>query len=103
MGLGFAMSEEIVLDEKGRMRNNYLLDYRIPTPLDTPPISPILIETIDPIGPFGAKGVGEMATIGTPDALVSAVHDAVGVWVTDLPVTPEKILLALKKKKKEGE
>jgi carbon-monoxide dehydrogenase large subunit len=44
-----------------------------------------------------------MATIGTPDALVSAVHDAVGVWVTDLPVTPEKILLALKKKKKEGE
>ena len=99
MGLGFAMSEEIVLDEKGRMRNNYLLDYRIPTPLDTPPISPILIETIDPIGPFGAKGVGEMATIGTPDALVSAVHDAVGVWVTDLPVTPEKILLTLKKKK----
>ena len=103
MGLGFAMSEEILLDEKGRMRNNYLLDYRIPTPLDTPPISPILIETIDPIGPFGAKGVGEMATIGTPDALVSAVYDAVGVWVTDLPVTPEKILLALKKKKKEGE
>ena len=99
MGLGFAMSEEIVLDEKGRMRNNYLLDYRIPTMLDTPPISPILIETIDPIGPFGAKGVGEMATIGTPDALVSAVHDAVGVWVTGLPVTPEKILLALKKKK----
>jgi CO/xanthine dehydrogenase Mo-binding subunit len=103
MGLGFAMSEEIVLDEKGRMRNNYLLDYRIPTPLDTPPISPILIETIDPIGPFGAKGVGEMATIGTPDALVSAVYDAVGVWVPDLPVTPEKILLALKKKKKEKE
>jgi len=101
MGLGFAMSEEIVLDEKGRMRNNYLLDYRIPTPLDTPPISPILIETIDPIGPFGAKGVGEMATIGTPDALVSAVYDAVGVWIPDLPITPEKILLALKKKKNE--
>ncbi|MBI5585429.1 MAG: molybdopterin-dependent oxidoreductase, partial [Deltaproteobacteria bacterium] len=97
MGLGFALSEEIVLDEKGRMRNNYLLDYRIPTALDTPPISPILIETIDPVGPFGAKGVGEMATIGTPDALVSAVHDAVGVWVTNLPVTPEKILLTLKK------
>jgi 4-hydroxybenzoyl-CoA reductase alpha subunit len=103
MGLGFAMSEEIVLDEKGRMRNNYLLDYRIPTILDTPPISPILVETIDPIGPFGAKGVGEMATIGTPDALVSAVHDAVGVWIPDLPVTPEKILLALKKKKTKKE
>jgi CO/xanthine dehydrogenase Mo-binding subunit len=99
MGLGFAMSEEIVLDDQGRMRNNYLLDYRIPTALDTPPISPILVETIDPLGPFGAKGVGEMATIGTPDALVSAVYDAVGVWVTDLPVTPEKILLTLKKEK----
>lgn len=99
MGLGFAMSEEIVLDQKGRMRNNYLLDYRVLTPLDMPPVSPLLVESNDPVGPYGAKGLGEMATIGTPDALVSAVYDAVGVWVTDLPITPEKILLALKKKK----
>ncbi|UCB48182.1 MAG: molybdopterin-dependent oxidoreductase [Deltaproteobacteria bacterium] len=99
MGLGFAMSEEIVLDDVGRMKNNYLLDYRTLTSLDMPPVSPILVETNDPIGPFGAKGVGEMATIGTPDALVSAVAAATGLFLTDLPITPEKVLLALKRKK----
>jgi 4-hydroxybenzoyl-CoA reductase alpha subunit len=99
MGLGFAMSEEIVLDDLGRMKNNYLLDYRTLTALDMPPVSSILVETNDPIGPFGAKGVGEMATIGTPDALVSAVAAATGLFITDLPITPEKVLLALKRKK----
>jgi CO/xanthine dehydrogenase Mo-binding subunit len=98
MGLGFAMSEEIALDDVGRMKNNYLLDYRVLTSLDMPPVSPILVETNDPVGPFGAKGVGEMATIGTPDALVSAVAGATGLFITDLPITPEKVLLALKKK-----
>lgn len=101
MGLGFAMSEEIVLDDVGRMKNNYLLDYRTLTSLDMPPVSSILVETNDPIGPYGAKGVGEMATIGTPDALVSAVAGATGLFLTDLPITPEKVLLALKKKKSE--
>jgi 4-hydroxybenzoyl-CoA reductase alpha subunit len=99
MGLGFATSEEIVLDDVGRMKNNYLLDYRTLTSLDMPPVSSILVETNDPIGPFGAKGVGEMATIGTPDALVSAVAEATGLFITDLPITPEKVLLALKRKK----
>jgi 4-hydroxybenzoyl-CoA reductase alpha subunit len=101
MGLGFAMSEEILLDEIGRMKNNYLLDYRALGPLDMPPVKSILVESDDPIGPYGAKGVGEMATIGTPDAFVSAVYDAAGVWVTDLPVTPEKIFMSLKSKKKK--
>jgi len=100
MGLGFAMSEEILLDEKGRMKNNYMLDYRVLGAVDMPPVSSILVESDDPIGPYGAKGVGEMATIGTPDAFVSAIYDAVGVWITDLPVTPEKVFMALKSKKK---
>ncbi|NQU15054.1 MAG: molybdopterin-dependent oxidoreductase, partial [Desulfobacteraceae bacterium] len=98
MGLGFAMSEDMVLDDEGRMKNNYLLDYRMLTSLDMPPVSIILVETNDPVGPFGAKGVGEMATIGTADAFVSAVQKATGLFLTDLPVTPEKVLLALKKK-----
>jgi len=98
MGLGFAMSEDIILDDQGRMKNHYLLDYRVLTSLDMPPVTPILVETNDPVGPFGAKGVGEMATIGTPDAFVSAVQQATGLFITDLPVTPEKVLLALKKK-----
>jgi len=97
MGLGFAMSEDMVLDDIGRMKNKYLLDYRVLTSLDMPPVSSILVETNDPVGPFGAKGVGEMATIGTPDAFVSAVAGATGLFITDLPVTPEKVLLALKK------
>ena len=98
MGLGFAMSEEIVLDDVGRMKNNYLLDYRVLTALDMPPVSSILVETDDRAGAFGAKGVGEMATIGTPDALVSAVASATGLYITDLPITPEKVLMGLKRK-----
>jgi CO/xanthine dehydrogenase Mo-binding subunit len=78
-----------------------LLDYRALGPVDMPPVSSILIESDDPIGPYGAKGVGEMATIGTPDAFVSAVYDAVGVWVTDLPATPEKIFMSLRSKRKK--
>jgi len=99
MGLGMASSEEIILNEKGGMANNQFLDYRVLTPLDMPPITPILVETDDPIGAFGAKGVGEMAMIGTAEAFVSAVHAAAGVWVQKLPVTPEKVLMALKEKK----
>jgi len=99
MGLGMASSEEIVLDDKGWMVNNQFLDYRVLTPLDMPPITPILVETNDPVGAFGAKGLGEMAMIGTAEAFVSAVHAAAGVWVQKLPVTPEKVLLAMKEKR----
>jgi len=98
MGLGYALSEEIVLDETGRMRNNSLLDYRIPTALDMPRVFPILVELDDPNGPYGAKGMAEMATIGMPEALMAAVHEATGIWIKDLPITPEKVLLALKRK-----
>jgi CO/xanthine dehydrogenase Mo-binding subunit len=99
MGLGYALMEEIVLDQKGEMVNDHLIDYKILTPLDMPPIESIIVESMDPIGPFGAQGVGEMATIGTPDAVSAAIHDAVGVWVTELPLTSEKVWMALKKKK----
>jgi 4-hydroxybenzoyl-CoA reductase alpha subunit len=102
MGLGYALMEEIVLDQKGEVVNDHLIDYKILTPLDMPPIESIIIESRDPIGPFGAKGVGEMATIGTPEAVSTAIHDAVGVWVTDLPLTSEKVWMALKKKGEEG-
>jgi CO/xanthine dehydrogenase Mo-binding subunit len=80
------------------MVNNQFLDYRVLTPLDMPPVTPILVETNDPIGAFGAKGVAEMAMIGTAEAFVSAVHSAAGVWVQKLPVTPEKVFFALRGK-----
>jgi putative selenate reductase molybdopterin-binding subunit len=98
MGLGYALMEELVLDQKGKVVNDHLIDYKTLTPLDMPPIESIIVESNDPIGPFGAKGVGEMATIGTPEAVSAAVHDAAGVWVTDLPLTSEKVWMALKKK-----
>jgi CO/xanthine dehydrogenase Mo-binding subunit len=97
MGLGMASSEEIILNEKGGMANNQFLDYRVLTPLDMPPITPILVETHDPIGAFGAKGIGEMAMIGTAEAFISALNDATGIWVNKLPATPEKVLMAVKR------
>ena len=99
MGLGMASSEEIILDQRGWMANNQFLDYRVLTPLDMPPVKSILVETDDPVGAFGAKGLGEMAMIGTADAFVAAVHDAAGVWIQTLPATPEKVLLAMKREK----
>jgi CO/xanthine dehydrogenase Mo-binding subunit len=98
MGLGLAMSEEILLDEIGRMRNDNFLDYRTLTSMDMPPVSSILVESNDPLGPFGAKGLAEMALFGVPEGLAAAVYDAAGVWIKELPITPEKVLLALKKK-----
>ncbi len=101
MGLGYAMSEEILLDETGRMRNANFLDYHMPTALDMPLVFPILVELDDPNGPYGAKGMAEMATIGMPEALMGAVHQATGVWIKTLPITPEKILFTLRKRKEE--
>jgi CO/xanthine dehydrogenase Mo-binding subunit len=63
-----------------------------------PPIEPILIESIDPNGPFGAKGVGEPALVSTAAAIANAIYDAVGVSIKSLPITPDKILAALEEK-----
>ena len=60
------------------------------------------ILTDDPVGPFGAKEVGEGFIVSTPAAIGNAIHDATGVWVTDLPITPERIFKALKEKEKKG-
>jgi CO/xanthine dehydrogenase Mo-binding subunit len=98
MGLGYTLTEEIMLDPTGRMVNDHLVDYKILTTLDMPPVESIIVEPSDPIGPFGAKGVGEMAIIGTTEAISAAIHDAAQVWVKDPPFTPEKVWAALQKK-----
>jgi 4-hydroxybenzoyl-CoA reductase alpha subunit len=97
MGLGYGLNEELVL-EKGKMLNPNFADYALPTALDMPPIDPIIVETIDPEGPFGAKGVAEPANNPTAPAIANAVYDAVGVRIKDLPITAEKVLKALKEK-----
>lgn len=94
-GIGWALMENMVTD-KGRIVNPNFRDYVIPGPLDLPPIQSILVEPIEPNGPFGAKGIGEPALNPSPAAVANAIYDAIGVRMTELPFTSEKILKALK-------
>lgn len=99
-GMGYALSEEVQY-EKGVMLTPNFLNYRIPTALDVPSMKTFLVETVDP-GPFGAKGVAEPAMTPTAPAIANAIYDAIGVRIKTLPITPQKILEALRKRKGEG-
>jgi 4-hydroxybenzoyl-CoA reductase subunit alpha len=99
MGLGQAVQEEM-LWENVRLMNPGLLEYRSASTLESPPIDPILVESNDPEGPFGAKEAGEGSLAATIPAVSHAIYDAVGVWINTLPITPEKILKALEEKQK---
>lgn len=94
-GLGHALLEEVVLDD-GVSKNPHLLDYKIPTTLDAPPIAVVLLESGAGLGPFGAKGIGEPAMTPTPGAVVNAVSRATGVRMTEVPLTAERVLAALR-------
>jgi CO/xanthine dehydrogenase Mo-binding subunit len=94
-GLGMALMEEVIMRE-GKMMNPGFTDYILPTIVDTPPIEAVILEHYDPEGPFGAHGVGEPPLIGTPPAILGAIHDAIGVQVTQTPATPERVWRALK-------
>jgi xanthine dehydrogenase molybdenum-binding subunit len=83
---------------KGRTLNSNFLDYRMLTALDVSAIEHIFIESVDPNGPYGAKGVGEPALVPTAAAIANAIYDAVGVRIKSLPITPDKILAALEEK-----
>jgi CO/xanthine dehydrogenase Mo-binding subunit len=103
-GIGMALMEEQVIKE-GITLNPDLTGYLIPTSMDTPHFITRLIENEDSDGPYGAKGIGEPATIATTPAIANAIYDAIGVRIYHLPITPEKILKALKQReiKKRGE
>jgi CO/xanthine dehydrogenase Mo-binding subunit len=94
MGLGYALTEEIVV-EQGRILNPNFATYLIPTVSDTPAIETITVEDPYPNGPFGAKGVGEPGALPTAAAIANAVYDAVGVRIRQLPVTAERVWKAL--------
>jgi 4-hydroxybenzoyl-CoA reductase subunit alpha len=100
MGLGQALQEEMVWN-KGRLMNPTLLEYRIPSTLETPEIESIIVESMDPEGPFGAKEAGEGSLAATIPAVANAIYDAVGVRINTLPITPEKILAALREKQNQ--
>lgn len=94
-GMGQTLYEDFIMD-KGRTLNPTFLDYKMPLSMDVPRIRLIDIVTNDPDGPFGAKEAAEGSIVSAPPALVSAIHDATGIWFKELPVTPEKVVKALK-------
>lgn len=96
-GLGQTLYEDFIMD-RGKTLNPTFLDYKMPLSTDVPNIRLIDIETNDPDGPFGAKEAAEGGIVSPPPAVVSAIHDATGVWFTELPITPEKVVKALKEK-----
>lgn len=96
-GIGMALYEDITYDERGRLRENSFLQYKIPTRLDMGKLRVEFESSYEETGPFGAKSIGEIV-INTPSpALAHAIFRATGVWHRELPITPEKILLGMKK------
>jgi len=97
MQLGFTMTEDMVYDA-GQVTNANLADYKIPGFFDIPPVMEnVVVEAEQKSGPFGAKGVGESGTFGVSPAIANAVDNAVGVRITEMPLTPEKVFRALRK------
>lgn len=96
-GIGMALMEEVVMRD-GKMMNPGFTDYILPTIVDTPPIEAVILEHYDPEGPFGAHGVGEPPLIGTPPAILGAIHDAIGVQIPQTPATPERVWRALQER-----
>jgi 4-hydroxybenzoyl-CoA reductase subunit alpha len=92
MSLGYALSEDLLMDDRGRTLNTTLLDYKVPVAADMPPSKSETVETFEPEGPFGAKEVGEGLACPTAPAIAHAVHQSTGYFCTDLPITPEKVL-----------
>ena len=95
MGLSNTLFEEFKMDE-GRILNDTLADYKMATMEDLPKIVPIMVESVHIEGPYGAKGIGEPAAAPTAPAIANAIYDAVGVRINELPITPDKILTALR-------
>ena len=96
-GIGIALSEEMQYDDNGRLLNANLLDYRLPTTRDLPPIEAIIVEVPSEEGPYGARIVGEPSIVAGAATVASAVADAVGARLTEVPITPERVLRALGK------
>ena len=97
-GIGYALTEGLQIDE-GKPVNPNFSDYRIPSMRDMPPLQHAFAESYEPTGPFGAKGLGELNMDPTAAVISNAIFDAVGVRIRTLPITPEKILRALQKKR----
>jgi CO/xanthine dehydrogenase Mo-binding subunit len=92
--VGYGLFEELVWD-RGRVVNNRLTNYIIPTSLDAPDMETIIVEKEYPHGPFGAKGVGELPMDGAAPAIAAAIFNATGAFMKDIPITPERLMTAI--------
>lgn len=102
MGIGYTLYEDLMLRE-GKVLNPSFSKYRIPRSVGIPPVESLFVTTNDPQGPFGAKGMGEASLLPTAAAIANAIYDAVGVRMTQLPITPQKLWEAMREKDMKGE
>ncbi|NIS88550.1 MAG: molybdopterin-dependent oxidoreductase [Woeseiaceae bacterium] len=102
MGAGETIMEGVEFDEQGQLLNPNLKAYLTMTIKDAPEIFSGFVDSYEPRGPFGAKEIGEGSTLPVLGAVAHAIANATGVWVKDLPITPEKILKAMREKKEAG-
>ena len=98
MGMGQVISEEMVYGRTGNLQNPNLLDYKIPSVHEMPKVTPIIVESNDPEGPFGAKEAGEGPLLPILPAVCNAVYDAIGIRANELPITPDKMHARIMKK-----
>jgi 4-hydroxybenzoyl-CoA reductase subunit alpha len=98
MGASETILEDVQFDEKGRILNPNLHGYLIMSIKDAPEIFSGIVDSYEPRGPFGAKEIGEGSTLPVLGAVAHAIANATGVWIKDLPITPEKIVRALREK-----
>ena len=101
-GIGWALNEEYVFDDKGEMSNPTFLDYRMPISLDLPMIDTVIVEVANPGHPYGVRGVGEVPIVPPMAAIANAIYNAVGVRMDKLPMSPGNILEALWEKQTNG-
>jgi CO/xanthine dehydrogenase Mo-binding subunit len=97
-GIGWALNEEYIYGSDGKLQNAGFLDYRMPVASDVPMIDTILVEVGNPKHPYGVRGVGETPIVPPLGAIANAMENATGIRFTELPMSPPKVLKALKDK-----
>ncbi len=101
-GIGWALNEEYIYDDDGKLDNPGFLDYRVPVASDLPMIDTVIVEVPNPRHPYGARGVGEMPIVPPMAAVANAIRDATGVRIIELPMSPPKVRKALDEARAKG-